>query len=377
MTGEGSSRTHRTSLAERVSLFAGRSVFLTGHTGVKGSWLSLWLAQLGAKVTGYALAPPTQPNNFDLSDVRSVLTQHHEAEIRDFAALRAALADADPDIVFHLAAQPLVRESYRNPRDTFEINFMGTVNLLDAIRELGLACAVVVVTSDKCYENREWTWGYRESDSLGGHDPYSASKGATEILVSSYRRSFFPPDRLDKHGVRLASARAGNVIGGGDWSPDHIVVDVISALAKGKAIEVRSPHAVRPWQHILESLSGYLTLASAMLEENSASYCDAWNFGPALGDAIPVRELVELLIADWGEGSWTDVSDPTQPHESGLLRLSIEKATADLAWQPRWGVDQAVEKTVSWYKEYLERPGSCRDVCLDQIKVYQEGPLVG
>jgi CDP-glucose 4,6-dehydratase len=318
------------------------------------------------------LAPPTKPSNFELSNVREVLAEHHEAEIRDGSALRAALARAQPDVVLHLAAQSLVGESYRNPRDTFEVNFMGTANLLDAIRELRIACTVIVVTSDKCYENREWTWGYRESDPMGGHDPYSASKGATELLVASYQRSFFPPESLEEHGVRLASARAGNVIGGGDWSPGHIVVDIVAALAAGKPIDVRNPYAVRPWQHIMESLSGYLTLASAMLGEDPARYCDAWNFGPALGDARPVRDLVDLFIARWGEGSWRDASDPSQPHEAGVLRLAIDKACSELAWVPRWSVEEAVEHTVEWYKRYLERPEACQEVCVAQIKAYHD-----
>lgn len=365
------SRPTRTGLEARLSSYAGRSVFVTGHTGFKGSWLSLWLAELGAKVSGYALAPPTEPSNFELSRVEGVLACHREAEIRDPDTLRSALEQAAPDIVFHLAAQPLVRESYRDPRTTFETNFNGTLNLLEAIRGLGRSCAVVIVTSDKCYENREWERGYTESDPMGGHDPYSASKGVTELLVSSYRRSFFAPDELDRHGVRLATARAGNVIGGGDWSPDHIVVDIVDALRHEKPIQVRNPHAVRPWQHVLESLGGYLSLGSALLENPDASLCSPWNFGPRLEDAVPVRDLVELFVERWGEGSWQDASDPSQPHEAGLLRLSIEKACAELDWCPRWSVDQAVTETVAWYRQHLADPTSLREFCLAQITQYQ------
>jgi CDP-glucose 4,6-dehydratase len=347
---------------------------VTGHTGFKGSWLALWLAQLGAKVTGYALAPPTEPSNFEISDVQGVLTRHHQADVRDRAALRAALEEAAPDVVLHLAAQALVRRSYRDPLETFEVNFMGTANLLEAIRELQIPCAVVVVTSDKCYENREWSWGYRESDPMGGHDPYSASKGAAELLVSSYRRSFFDPTRRADHGVRLASARAGNVIGGGDWSPDHVVVDVVNSLRDQKPVPVRNPVAVRPWQHVLESLSGYLTLAGALVEDGRPALCDAWNFGPGIDDAVPVRELVELFVDAWGEGSWVDASDPSQPHEAGLLRLSVEKARFELGWRPRWSVEEAVAQTVAWYRRYFDEPTRLQEVCLRQIEAYQATP---
>jgi len=361
---------HKT-LPERLEAFRGRSVFVTGHTGFKGSWLSLWLAKLGANVTGYALAPPTDPSNFELSNVQDVI-RHIEADVRDFATLRAALERAAPDVVLHLAAQPLVLESYKNPRETFEINVMGTANVLEAIRQLGLACSVVVVTSDKCYENQEWLWGYRESDRMGGHDPYSASKGLTELLVSSYRRSFFQPDQL-RGDVRLASARAGNVIGGGDWSPNHIVVDVVDALVKGAPVRVRSPNAVRPWQHVLESLSGYLTLASALLDADGDRHCDGWNFGPNLEDSVPVRDLVELFIQQWGNGKWIDASDPSMPHEAQTLRLSIEKAKSLLHWHPRWSVADAVEQTVAWQRRYLESPHESHATCLAQIDAYERG----
>lgn len=354
-----------------TSELRGKSVFVTGHTGFKGSWLTLWLAKLGARVTGFALAPPTDPSNFAVSKVAEVVEVSHESDIRDFEQLRSAIERAAPDLIIHLAAQPLVRESYREPLYTFETNVMGTVNLLEAIRTLGLGCAVVVVTSDKCYENREWDWGYRESDSMGGIDPYSASKGATELVVSSYRRSFFQPTAISRHGVSLASARAGNVIGGGDWSPDHLIVDAMSDLSTGNPIRLRNPNSVRPWQHVLDCLSGYLTLAEALLGEDRAQYCEGWNFGPGPGDAIRVSELAGLLVDGWGTGCWTDVSDPNAPHEAGVLRLSIDKSTSRLNWYPRWNVRQAAACTVEWYQRFFEDPSSSRQICEEQIARFE------
>ncbi len=352
--------------------FADRSVFVTGHTGFKGSWLAIWLHRLGAKVTGYALAPPTQPDNFSASGVRDLLWKHHEADIRDAAVLNEALGSACPDVVFHLAAQSLVRESYLNARETFDVNVMGTVGLLDAVRALGRPCAVVVVTSDKCYENREHVWGYRESDALGGHDPYSASKGAAEIVAAAYRRSFFPPDRLTEHGVKMATARAGNVIGGGDWAKDRIITDIVHHLEAGQPVPVRNPHAVRPWQHVLEPLAGYLTLAARLLESDDARWCDAWNFGPLPGEEIPVCRLVELFLQVWGEGTWKDVGMPNQPHEAGMLRLNIDKAIHQLGWRPRWSVSEAVRRTAEWYRQfYRQGQSSMREACLADIDRYE------
>ena len=353
--------------------FKGRSVFLTGHTGFKGSWLSIWLNRLGARVTGYALKPCTAPNNFDASRVREILADHHEADIRDRNALEGAIRAAAPDFVFHLAAQALVRESYRDPRETHEVNVIGTAAVLDAVRALNKPCVVVAVTTDKCYENREHVWGYRETDALGGHDPYSASKAAAELVISSYRRSFFAPSKLSAHGVKLASARAGNVIGGGDWSKDRIVTDVIRSLAEGRPVAVRSPRAIRPWQHVVEPLSGYLMLAAKMDSSHDPAFCDAWNFGPAQGTELPVGELVDQFCKVWGDGSWDDKSDPHQPHEAGCLRLNIEKAIWNLGWRPRWNIATTIDRTAQWYKAHASnQAASMRDACERDIQYYEQ-----
>jgi CDP-glucose 4,6-dehydratase len=350
---------------------AGRSVFLTGHTGFKGSWLAVWLHQLGARVTGFALKPPGTPNNFDASHVEALLLRHCEGDIRDLPALAQAMDGADPDVVLHLAAQPIVRESYAAPRDTFETNFMGTCNVLECVRRRAKPCVVVVVTSDKCYENREQVWGYCERDAMGGHDPYSASKGAAELLVSSYRRSFFPADQGHRHGVKLASARAGNVIGGGDWARDRIVPDIVRHLASRRPVPVRSPQAVRPWQHVLEPLGGYLTLAAQMLASDDPGLCDGWNFGPAIEGDASVRDLVEAFCAAWGQGRWEDQSDPAHPHEANTLRLSIEKAVTRLNWRPVWTFQETIRRTANWYHEFYTHPqGGMYRACLGDLAAY-------
>ena len=352
--------------------FAGRSVFVTGHTGFKGAWLCMWLKRLGAEVTGYALDPPTNPNNFTISRVSECLAMHHIADVRDESTLHAALADAKPDIVFHLAAQSVVRESYRIPRETFEINTIGVASLLDGVRKLDKPCIVVVVTSDKCYENLEQVWGYRESDPFGDHDPYGGSKGAAEILTRSYRHSFFPPDRLSDHGVKLASARAGNVIGGGDWTEAALIVDVMRALVDGKPVELRNPGAFRPWQHVLQALSGYMTLAVRLSESDDPEFCSGWNIGPLPGNELPVREIVDLFLSEWGRGSWTDTSTSGEPREANILRLSIDKALWRLGWQPAWNVHETLRQTARWYKKYLEEPESMRKLCIEQISEYED-----
>jgi CDP-glucose 4,6-dehydratase len=350
--------------------YAGRRVLVTGHTGFKGSWLALWLDRLGARVSGYALSPPTVPSNFEVSRVRDVLGAHVEADIRDGARLAAALREIQPDVVFHLAAQALVRDGYAAPRETFDVNVMGTVSLLEAVRAWGRPCVVLIVSSDKCYENRDQAWGYRESDAMGGHDPYSASKGAVELATASYRRSFFPPDRIDRHGVRLASARAGNVIGGGDWATNRVLVDAVRAFTAGLPVPLRNPDAVRPWQHVLEPLSGYLMLAARLLDSPAPELCTAWNFGPLPGDDVPVRRLVELFAAAWGGGTWDDRRDPSQPHEAPALRLCIDQAVACLGWRPRWTLPIAVERAARWYRRYAADPGSMREACAEDLDAY-------
>jgi CDP-glucose 4,6-dehydratase len=352
--------------------FAGRSVFVTGHTGFKGSWLCLWLERLGAEVTGYALEPPTNPNNFTSLGIDKLLRGHHEADIRDRQSLRSALKQAAPDVVLHLAAQSVVRKGYQIPHETFDVNVMGMSCLLSEIMELGRPCVVVAVTSDKCYENREQIWGYRESDPLGEHDPYGASKGAAELVARCYRHSFFPPEQIAQHGVKLATARAGNVIGGGDWTPDALVVDIVRALSKGQPVQVRNPHATRPWQHVLQALSGYLTLASRMLQSDDPDLCGGWNFGPQAGSELPVRQIVELFLREWGEGSWEDASSSDQPHESTILRLAIDKALWQLKWRPQWSVEEALRQTARWYRQYFKDNGSMRHFSLDQIEAYED-----
>lgn len=352
--------------------FAGRSVLVTGHTGFKGSWLALWLARMGARVTGYALAPPTCPSNFEASCVRDVLTAHHEADIRDADKLSKAVRKSAPSVIFHLAAQSLVRDSYRDPRQTFDVNVMGTVILLECVRTLRHSCVILVVTSDKCYENQEKMDGYKETDPMGGFDPYSASKGAAEIAIASYRRSFFNPSCLQDHGVKLASARAGNVIGGGDWAPDRIGTDIVNALCVGRPVPVRNPRAIRPWQYVLEPLSGYLTVAARMLTSDDPKWCCAWNFGPSSEEQLTVAELVKLYCSAWGQGNLKDMNCPSAPHEAGILRLNIDQAVRELSWRPRWTIAEAVARTVDWYRVFYQtRSAYMREHCLADITAYE------
>jgi CDP-glucose 4,6-dehydratase len=352
--------------------FKGRSVFVTGHTGFKGSWLCLWLHRLGAKVSGYSLEPPTNPNNFTVSGIESLLSRHYEADVRDERALHSALSEAAPDVVLHLAAQSVVSTGYESPRETFETNVIGIASLLDGVAKLERDCAVVVVTSDKCYENREQVWGYRENDPFGDYDPYGASKGAAEILVRSYRKSFFPPGQIAEHGVRLASARAGNVIGGGDWTANALLVDMFNAFSSGRELEVRAPNACRPWQHVLQALSGYLTLAARLSEPKPERFCDGWNIGPVAGSEISVREIVEFFIDAWGGGSWRDASDPNQRREAEILRLSIDKAIWQLGWQPMWGVEETFRRAAEWYQAYQNGSVPMQQLGLDQIAAYED-----
>jgi CDP-glucose 4,6-dehydratase len=304
--------------------------------------------------------------------VAGCLAGHIEADIRDFDRLKNCVKEAKPDYIFHLAAQSLVRESYFFPRKTFETNIGGTVNLLEAVRILKRPCTVVVVTSDKCYENTGKSTGYREPDPMGGHDPYSASKGAVEIVTASYRLSFFNPGNISIHGVKLSSARSGNVIGGGDWATDRIIPDCVAALAGRKPIKVRNPKAVRPWQHVLEPLSGYLALAAKMGGANGKKYCGAWNFGPSARSMHPVSDLVEKMISCWGKGSWQDVSDKNAPHEAAHLTLSSEKARRELGWRNTWGFNRAIEETAAWYKAWHGNKADLKALCLAQIASYSK-----
>jgi CDP-glucose 4,6-dehydratase len=358
--------------AELASAYRGKRVLVTGHTGFKGGWLTLWLAELGAEVTGYALAPDGAPCLFEAAGVgracRSVI-----GDVRDAPRVRDLVREVRPDVVFHLAAQPLVRRSYEAPLETLETNVVGTANVLEAVRHAGRPCACVVVTSDKCYDNREWVFGYREDDPMGGHDVYSMSKGAAELVVASWRRSFFPPRRLAQHGVALATARAGNVVGGGDWAKDRIVPDAIAALAARRPVPVRNPDAIRPWQHVLEPLGGYLLLAARLAgagTDRREAFCEAWNFGPRGEDARPVRAVVDALVEAWGEGSWEDRRDPSAPHEAGTLRLAIDKAQARLGWSPRWRFEETFARTAEWYRRFHEgaSPDALADLCRAQIR---------
>jgi len=346
---------------------AGRRVLVTGHTGFKGSWLTLWLASAGAEVSGLALAAE-DPSMFRSLDLAS-LCRHREGDVRDYGTVERAIADARPEFVFHLAAQSLVRQSYVAPLETIQTNIVGTANVLEAVRRSGRRCVVVIVTSDKCYENRNSIHGYRETDRLGGHDVYSMSKAAAELVVSSYRRSFFSDGSIAADGVKVASVRAGNVIGGGDWAVDRIVPDCIRALRSSQPVMMRNPNAVRPWQHVLEPLSGYLRLAISMDEAPDAErFCDAWNFGPDLRGARTVRELVSEIIKAWGSGSSAEGNAAPAVHEAAMLRLSIDKAAAELGWSPRWSFEETCGRTVEWYREAQGLPAAAaRDLTLRQL----------
>jgi len=343
----------------------GKRVLVTGHTGFKGSWLSMWLQRLGAHVCGFSLAPPTSANMFERAHVGQGLVDLR-GDVRDAAAVRQALESQQPEILFHLAAQPLVRLSYSDPVSTYTTNVLGTVHMLEAARSTRSLRSIVIVTSDKCYENREWQWGYRENDLLGGHDPYSSSKACAEIVTSAYRRSFFSNPA---EPVGIATVRAGNVIGGGDWAADRIVPDILRALQKGESIMVRNPSAIRPWQHVLEPLRGYMLVAQR-LHEDPASWSEPWNFGPSEADARPVQELVELAISLWGEGSWHVPSDYRALHEARRLKLDCSQALARLGWQTQLNLEAALKLTVEWHR--AEQAGlDMHDFTWRQIDEYQ------
>lgn len=354
--------------AVNAAFWRGRRVLVTGHTGFKGSWLCLWLQHMGADVTGYALAPATRPSLFEAASVAQGM---HSVigDIRDAAALGAAMAAARPEVVVHMAAQALVRESYANPVETYSVNVVGTAQVLDCVRACPTVRAVVSVTTDKCYENNEWHWGYRETDRLGGHDPYSSSKACAELVTAAYRSSFLA---AGAQPVALAAARAGNVIGGGDWSANRLIPDILTAIQDGRVVQIRYPDAIRPWQHVMEPLSGYLQLAERLCGDDGQAYAEAWNFGPNDDDAQPVRWIVEQMLARWGSGGWAVDGQP-QPHEATHLKLDCAKARARLGWRPRWTLADALEAIVDWQRAHL-RQDDMRAVTLAQIARF-EGSL--
>lgn len=346
----------------------GKRVFLTGHTGFKGSWLALWLQQLGAAVTGFALTPPTQPSLFEVAEVATGM-QSILGDVRDLPALLRAMQAAQPEIVIHMAAQSLVRLSYDTPVETYATNVMGTVHLLEAVRHTPGVRAVVNVTTDKCYENKEWPWGYREVEPMGGFDPYSNSKGCSELVSAAYRSSFFNPADHAHHGVALATARAGNVIGGGDWARDRLIPDILEAFAANRAVQIRNPHATRPWQHVLEPLHGYLTLAERLYSDGSG-FAEAWNFGPDGDDANPVEWIVKQLARCWGQGATWQVDRGNHPHEANYLKLDISKAAQRLHWRPVLCLDEALGLVVDWSR--AKATGTdMRAYTLEQIATYQ------
>ena len=347
--------------------YKGKRVLITGHTGFKGSWLAIWLHRMGAEVVGMALNPYSERDNYVLSGIGGKIKADLRVDIRDAEKVKAVFAEYKPEIVFHLAAQPLVRLSYQIPVETYQTNVMGSIHVLEAVRATPGVKVAVMITTDKCYENKEQIWAYRENEPMGGYDPYSSSKGAAEIAISSWRRSFFNPAQYAKHGKSVASARAGNVIGGGDWAQDRILPDCIRALESGNPIGIRSPKAVRPWQHVLEPLSGYLLLAKKMWEEPTA-YCEGWNFGPETSGITPVWEVAQAVVKAYGQGSLQDLSDPDAVHEANLLMLDISKARFGLGWRPRLDMEQTIALTVDWYKRY--RDTDVYALCVEQIEQY-------
>lgn len=354
---------------ELQKIYEGKHVFVTGHTGFKGAWLCILLKQLGARITGYALDPPTRPSLYEITLGKGVIEKSEIADIRNYNTLLEALNNANPDIVIHMAAQPLVRESYKNPVDTYAINVMGTVHLLEALRHNKSVRAVLNVTTDKCYENKEWLWGYRENEPMGGYDPYSNSKACSELVTSSYRQSYFNPDNYGKtHQILVATARAGNVIGGGDWAEDRLIPDFMRAIMNKEKVNIRSPHAIRPWQHVLEPLFGYLLL-SAKLYQGNIDYVGGWNFGPDSADAKNVEWIIHQICSLWGDGADYSIDKTSQPHEANYLKLECSKANTSLQWHPKWNVSIALEKIVEWNKAYVSGYDML-EVCISQINDY-------
>jgi len=355
-------------ISELKTVYNGKKVFLTGHTGFKGSWMLKILTLMGAEVKGYALAPNTENDLFHL--IRGdEICDSVIADLRDTETLSKALLDFRPDFVFHLAAQPLVRLSYDIPAETFAVNAIGTAYLLDAIRQLKTPCTTVLITTDKVYHNNEWLYPYRETDRLGGYDPYSASKACAELVIDSYKNSFFNPAKYDDHKQAIAVGRAGNVIGGGDWSKDRLIPDIARALGKGEKVIIRNPVSVRPWQHVLEPLAGYLLLG-AKLRAQPGVFSQAYNFGPHAEDALPVKQMVELAIDSWSEGSYEVLKLENQPHEAGLLKLDISKAVNELGWKPKFNANQAVKFTIEWYKKFYESKAEIDTFTSNQISEF-------
>ncbi|MEN6621737.1 MAG: CDP-glucose 4,6-dehydratase [Smithella sp.] len=359
------------------NIYKDKKILVTGHTGFKGSWLSIWLNELGAQIIGYSLEPPSIPNNFEACLLSNHITHHH-GDVRDFTKLKKIFDYYQPDIVFHLAAQALVRQSYAQPRETFDTNSGGTINTLEAVRLTPSVKVFVNITSDKCYENREWVWGYRENDAMGGIDPYSASKGCAEIIFNSYLRAFFNASSRGKRQIGAASCRAGNAIGGGDWGQNRLIPDCIRALSTGCTIDIRNPHSIRPWQHVLELLSGYLWVG-AQLWDNPDKYSGGWNFGPGGTEHLSVGAIVHRLIMAWGAGNWQDISDPGAVHEATTLRLCCEKAMTYLGWHNVLSIDQAIDLTIEWYKNFYAKPeqADIYNLCIKQIQYYTEQAQTG
>ena len=353
----------------KIDFWRGRRVFVTGHTGFKGSWLCLWLQALGADVTGYALKAPTVPSLFEQAKIADGM-HSIEGDVRDADLIMQSMRKANPEVVILMAAQPLVRYSYENPVETYSTNVMGSVHVLEAVRKTPSVRAVVNVTTDKCYQNREWHWGYREDEPMGGYDPYSSSKGCSELLTAAYRSSFFNPEKYVEHGVGLATARAGNVIGGGDWALDRLIPDIIAAFRQNNAAIIRNPSAIRPWQHVLEPLRGYLMLAERLFNE-STTYADAWNFGPNGSDAKPVQWLTEQMAIRWGSGAKWEVPEGEHPHEANYLKLDISKSKALLDWEPVLSLDDSLNLIIDWSKAY-QAGTDARDISLQQINYYQD-----
>lgn len=349
------------------SFWNGKRVFVTGHTGFKGSWMCLWLQQMGAIVCGYSLSAPTEPSLFINAAVAKDMTSL-EGDIRDYKDLYQAINNFKPEIIFHMAAQPLVRLSYDEPVDTYSTNVMGTVHLLEAVRHIGGIRAVINITSDKCYENKEWLWGYRENEPMGGYDPYSNSKGCAELVTAAYRSSYFNINSYSQHGTGVATVRAGNVIGGGDWAQDRLIPDILRAFEKSEAVTVRNPHAIRPWQHVLEPLSGYLLLAQNLYFDG-VKYSEGWNFGPNEADATSVGDIVELMVSLWGEDAKWILDDQGHPHEAHYLKLDCSKAKMLLNWVPCWNLDETLERIVLWHKAWLNN-ANMHEYCIREINSY-------